>query len=189
MRTIRTTRTDEPPALCLGTSVPRHKPHNKLGNEANPFSQQAIPFLPLTRHAVKRTASYLNSAVETAEDAKKYTQNRYILTFCLSLGHRLCYLPVCPWVISYTSYLSQGSEQVISVPGSKGILVCLSYGGVGDDLVNRGCILIYWNSPMLAQRTLRSHDSHTLRTPRASIIGGVRKSAWAGLLRPRPYVH
>ena len=66
-----TTRTDEPtpPALCLGTSVPRHKPHKKLGNEANPFSQQAIPFLPLTRHAAKQTASYLNSAVETAGDA------------------------------------------------------------------------------------------------------------------------
>ena len=52
-------------------------------------------------------------------------------------------------VISYTSYLSRGSKQVISVPGTKGILVCLSYGGVGDDLVNRECILIYLNSPMM----------------------------------------
>ena len=129
---------------CLGTSVARHKPHKKLGNEANPFSQQAIPFLPLTRHAAKQTSSYLNRAVETAGDAKKiYPEDRYILTFCLSLGHRLCYLSVCPLVISYTSYLSRGSKQVISVPGSKGILVCLSYGGVGDDLVNKGCILIY----------------------------------------------
>ena len=132
LRRIRTTRTDEPtpPALCLVTSVPRHKPHKKLGNEDNPFSQQAIPFLPL--HAAKQTASYLNSAVETAGDAEKiYPEDRYILTFCLSLGHRSRYLSVCPWVISYTSYLSQGSKQVISVPGSKGILVCLSYGGVG----------------------------------------------------------
>ena len=132
LQTIRTTQTDEPtpPALCPGTSVPRHKPHKKLGNEVNPFSQQAIPFLPLTGHAAK-----LNSAVETVGDAKKiYPEDRKKLTSCLSLGHRLSYLFVCPCVISYTSYLSQGSKQVISVPGSKGILVCLSYGGVGDDL-------------------------------------------------------
>ena len=32
---------------------------------------------------------------------------------------------------------------------------------------------------MLAQWTLPSHDSHTLRTPRASIIGGARKSGLA----------
>ena len=32
---------------------------------------------------------------------------------------------------------------------------------------------------VLAQRTLRSHDSHTPRTPRASIIGGARKSGLA----------
>jgi len=100
LRTIRTTQTDEPtpPALCLRTSVPRHKPHKKLGNEANPFSQQAIPFLPLTRHAAKQTASYLNSAVETAGDAKKYTQktpfafvpgSSFVLSICLSLGHQL----------------------------------------------------------------------------------------------------
>ena len=167
LRTIRTTRMDEPtsPALCLGTSVPKHKPHKKLGNEANPFSQQAIPFLPLTRHAAKQTASYLNSAVETAGDAEKiYPEDRYILTFCLSLGHRSRYLSVCPWVISYTSYLSQGSKQVISVPGSKGILVCLSYGGVGEDLANRGCILIYWNSPMRLVLT----PTDGLLSPRAS---------------------
>jgi len=67
-------------ALSLSTSVPRHKPHQKLGNEANPFSQKAIPFLSLTRHATKQIASYLNSAVETAGDANEhiYTEDRYI---------------------------------------------------------------------------------------------------------------
>ena len=107
---MRTTRTNEPtpPALCLGTSVPRHKPHKKLGNEANPFSQQAIPFLPLTGHAAKQTASYLNSAVETAGDAKKYTQKTGI------------YSPfVCPWVIVCAIYLSvPGSSVTLAVcPG------------------------------------------------------------------------
>jgi len=53
---------------CLGTSVPRYKPHKELGNEAYQFSQPAIPFLPLTCHAVKQTASYLNSAVHTTGD-------------------------------------------------------------------------------------------------------------------------
>ena len=151
-----------PPALCLAISVPRHKPHKKLGNEANPFSQQAIPFLPLTRHAAKQTASYLNSAVKTAGYAKKYTQKTGI------------YSPfVCPWAIVYAIYLSVPgssvtlaicSKQVISVPGSKGILVCLSYGGVGEDLANRGCILIYWNSPMRLVLT----PTDGLLSPRAS---------------------
>jgi len=53
---------------CLGTSVPRYKPHKELGNEAYQFSQPAIPFLLLTCHAVKQTASYLNSAVCTTGD-------------------------------------------------------------------------------------------------------------------------
>ena len=112
MRTIHTTQTDEPmaQALCLGTSVPRHKPQKKLGNEANPFSLQAIPFLPLslTRHAAKQTASYLNSAVETAGDAKKYTQKTGI------------YSPfVCPWVIVCAMYLSvPGSSVTLAIcPG------------------------------------------------------------------------
>jgi len=37
-------------------------------NEAYKFSQPAIPFLPLTCHAVEQTASYLNSAVHTTGD-------------------------------------------------------------------------------------------------------------------------
>ena len=55
----------------------------------------------------------------------------------------------------YTHLLSvPGSSFVlISVPGSKGILVCLSYGGVGDDLVNRGCILIFLTTSMRMRHT------------------------------------
>jgi len=92
---------------CLRTSVPRYKPHKEQGNEAYQFSQPAIPFLPLTCHAVKQTASYLNSAVRTTGDGYKPTQETCMYSPFVCPGSSFV-LAICSWVIVCASYLFLG---------------------------------------------------------------------------------
>jgi len=101
---IRYGRTNLHLQHCLRTCVARYKPHKELGNEVYQFSQPAVSFLPLTCHAVKQTASYLNSAVHTTGDGQNTPRRRVyphlfictwviiLLAIYLSLGHYLCEL-------------------------------------------------------------------------------------------------
>jgi len=73
---------------------------------ANPFSQQAIPFLPLTRHAVKQAASSIQQSRDSWRCEKniprrqEYTHllsflgSSFVLSICLSVGHQLHQLSV-----------------------------------------------------------------------------------------------
>jgi len=52
------------------------------------------------------------------------------------------------WYLLFSNYSGNNLPSDFC-PGVKGHSCLSVVRGVGDDLVNRGCILIYWNSPLL----------------------------------------